>query len=285
MAERIFIEARSVAEALREAGKKLSKTSDTARLDAELLMAHVLDVSRSELLLRRMRSVPPKGFAELIERRALHEPVAYIIGHQEFYGLELAVNRDVLIPRGDSEVIVNAALEACPNASLILDLGTGSGALLLAVLSERPAAQGVGIDSSSDALKVASDNAASLGFAERTLFLERNWTREGWATGLGPFDLILANPPYVEFDADLSRDVRDYEPATALFAGDDGLDDYRILVPLLQGLLTETGIAVLEIGATQAEAVSALAKAAGFTVQLHRDLADRPRALLLARGL
>lgn len=282
MAERIFIAAKTISEAIREAAKKLGPTSDTARLDAELLMAHVLGVSRSELLLRRMRGVPPEGFAELIDRRAYYEPVAYITGTQEFYGLEFAVNRDVLIPRGDSETIVNAALKPRENPARILDCGTGSGALLLSVLSERLDAQGVGIDSSNDAIKVANGNAVSLGLADRAEFLVRNWNHPDWTQGLGPFDLILSNPPYVEIEADLDRDVRDHEPAAALFAGEDGLDDYRILIPQLPALLTKDGVAIVEIGHTQAGAVTALAEAAGFRARLHHDLADRPRALLLA---
>lgn len=316
MAERIFIEPRTIAEALREAARKLAATSDTERLDAELLMAHVLGLPRSEMLLRRMRSVPPDGYDALIARRAMHEPVAYITGTQEFYGLELAVTRDVLIPRGDSEALIETARKALadrPPAN-ILDLGTGSGALLLAAMSLWPDAKGMGVDCSSHALVVAIGNAETTGINKgldpaevakitkrlkasgvdiatsgfgaiptRARFIERDWRKPDWAEGLGPFDLILCNPPYVEFDADLSRDVRDFEPAGALFSGDEGLNDYRILVPQLAGLLTENGIAVLEIGATQDEAVTALARASGFTVQLHHDLASRPRALLLAR--
>jgi len=164
----------------------------------------------------------------------------------------------------------------------VLDCGTGTGALLLAVLHERPAAQGIGIDCSAAALAVAQGNAEALGLAPRVAMRLADWTQEGWAQDLGRFDLILSNPPYVEQEADLAPSVRDYEPAGALFAGVDGLDDYRRLIPQLPALLAPDGIAVLEIGYEQADAVAALAVAAGFAARLHRDLAGRPRALALS---
>jgi release factor glutamine methyltransferase len=259
----------------------LAATSDTARLDAEVLMAHALGVTRSELLLRHMADPVPARFAELVARRQLHEPVAYIVGEQEFFGHSLIVTPAVLIPRGDSEVLVDAALKAKPDARRVLDCGTGSGALLLAVLAGLPAAQGVGIDRSPDALTVATANAARLGLAERATLQARDWHQPGWSAGLSRFDLILANPPYVESGAELSPSVRDHEPAAALFAGPEGLDDYRVLVPQLPDLLASGGIALVEIGSTQAEAVSAIAAGAGFTVTLHRDLGGRARVLEL----
>ena len=296
----------TIAEALREAARQLAEKSDTARLDAELLMAHALAVSRSDMLLRHMQDAEPEGFAALIERRVRHEPVAYIVGHKEFYGLELEVTPDVLIPRQDSETLIEAAREAfadrAPNQ--ILDLGTGSGALLLAALTVWPDAEGLGLDSSLDALLVAIRNAqrhantpiafvgggpldlppqrTDRGFAR---FLQGDWRKRGWRKYLGRYDLILCNPPYVEDAAELGRDVREWEPSGALFAGPDGLDDYRILIPQLPKLLAEDGVAIFEIGATQAEAVSAIAANIGFTSELHRDLAGRPRALVLRLGL
>jgi release factor glutamine methyltransferase len=273
----------TVAEALRKATAALAESSDTARLDAELLMAEALGVSRSELLLRHMRELVPANFALLIERRLAHEPVAYILGRQEFHGLEFLVNANVLIPRGDSETIVDAALAARPGARRVLDCGTGSGALLLATLSELPEADGIGIDRSPGALAVAQANAERLGLADRVRMLPADWTTTGWADGLGQFDLILANPPYVEAEADLAHSVRGHEPAGALFAGPEGLDDYRVLIPQLPALLTPGGVIVLEIGATQAEAVSAIAAAENCDSRLHLDLAGRPRALELAQ--
>jgi len=275
----------TVAGALREAAALLAATSDTARLDAELLMAHALVVSRSDLLLRHMQDAAPTGFAALVERRAKHEPVAYILGQKEFFGREFLVAPGVLIPRMDSETTVAAALEACPMPGKVLDCGVGSGALLLTVLAERRGAEGVGVDRSTQALMIASANAAQLGLANRAQLLRRDWSERGWADELGPFDLILANPPYVEDDAPIAPDVRQWEPAGALFAGPDGLDDYRILVPQLPPLLADGGVAVLEIGAAQAEHVAEIAAACGFASELRRDLAGRPRALILRLGL
>ncbi len=273
----------NAAQAIRAAATKLDATSDTARLDAEVLMAHALGVSRSDMLLRHMTDQLPSGFTALIARRLTHEPIAYILGHQEFFGLDLVVTPAVLIPRGDSEVLVEAALAAKPDAARVLDCGTGSGALLLAVLNGMPKASGTGIERSPPALALAQQNAARLGLADRAAMLAADWTQPGWRGDLGQFDLILSNPPYVETEADLASSVRNHEPAEALFAGADGLDDYRVLIPQLPGLLAPGGVAVIEIGATQADAVTAFANGCGFSAVLHRDLGDRPRALELHR--
>ncbi len=277
--------ARTVGEAIRAATEQLGAQTDTARLDAELLMAEALDCTRSDMFLRRMRDPEPPGYAALVARRAAHEPVAYIRGYQELFGLGFRVTPAVLIPRGDSEVLVEAALAARPEARRVLDLGTGSGALLLAALSELPAARGVGIDRSVAALSVATGNARALGLAERAELRLGDWTLPGWDAGLGQFDLILANPPYVEDAADLDPSVRDHEPAQALFAGRDGLDDYRILIPRLPALLAPQGAALVEIGHRQAAAVTAIAAAAGLDARLHHDLGERPRALELTISL
>ena len=277
----------TVAVALRDAAVALAAASDTARLDAELLMAHALGVSRSDLLLRHMAGAVPEGFASLLARRRRSEPVAYILGEQEFFGLPFRVTPDVLIPRGDSEVLVEAALAHAAAKALatprVLDCGTGSGCLLLAVLHSLPGAVGVGVDRSAPALAIAADNARSLGLADRARMVLADWHEAGWARDLGaPFDLILANPPYVEADAPLDAGVRDHEPAGALFAGPDGLDDYRTLIPQLPALLAPTGLALVEIGATQAGAVAQIAKQSGLVSHLHRDLAGRARVLALA---
>ena len=271
----------NVAEAIREAARRLAATSDTARLDAELLMAHALGCSRSDLLLRHTHGSVPDAFAALVDRRGAREPIAYILGTQEFYGLDFTVSPAVLIPRGDSETIVRAALAAAPDARRVLDLGTGSGALLLAVLHELPGASGVGVDASLAALEVARANMQSLGLESRVEMLPGDWTEAGWDAGLGRFDLILANPPYVEDDADLDADVREFEPASALFSGPAGLDDYREIIPQLPQLLTECGLAMLEIGASQASAVIEIAREHGFTATAHQDLGGRDRALEL----
>lgn len=278
--------ARTVAEAIRAATELLGSRTDSARLDAELLMAEALDVSRSDLFLRHMRDPEPAGFAELVARRAAHEPVAYIRGYQEFFGLPFMVSPAVLIPRGDSETLVEAALAARPDAKRVLDCGTGSGALLLAVLNELPQASGIGIDRSEPAVAVARANATRLGLGERARVIQADWSEPGWSLEIGgPFDLILANPPYVETDAPLDRTVRDYEPAGALFAGIDGLDDYRVLVPQLPRLLAEGGVALVEIGHTQADAVTAIADGVGLTARLHHDLAGRARVLEFKKAL
>ncbi len=275
----------TVADAIRAATIELGQGTDTARLDAELLMAEALDCTRSEMFLRRMQDPAPGEYAKLIARRAAHEPVAYIRGYQEFFGLGFRVTSDVLIPRGDSEVLVEAALLARPDARRVLDLGTGSGALLLALLSELPEAEGLGIDRSVAALSVATGNARALGLADRAQLHLGDWTQPGWSDGLGTFDLILANPPYVEDTAELPASVRAFEPAQALFAGPDGLADYRVLLPQLPGLLAPAGIAMVEIGSSQAEAVTALAAQSGLVAALHQDLGGRPRALELKNSL
>jgi release factor glutamine methyltransferase len=271
----------TVAEALREAAARLAATSDTARLDVELLMAHALGVSRSDLLLGHMQDAVPGSFAGLAERRAAHEPVAYILGRKEFYGRDFLVAPGVLIPRMDSETTVMAALDAVPAPARVLDCGVGSGALLLTVLAERRQAEGVGVDRSTQALMIASANATQLGLERRARLERRDWSEPGWTDGLGRFDLVLANPPYVEDDAPIAPDVRQWEPEGALFAGPEGLDDYRVLIPQLPGLLAPDGAAVLEIGAAQDRQVAEIAAACGFAGELHRDLAGRPRALVL----
>ena len=271
----------NVADAVRAAAERLAVTSDTARLDAELLMAHTLGVSRSDMLLRHMRVSEPAGFEGLVARRAAREPVAHIVGHQEFFGLDFTVTPDTLIPRGDSETIVQAALDTARPDARVLDMGTGSGALLLAFLDRRPGSSGIGIDACAAALDVAANNCERLGLAGRARFLEASWLEDGWSNDLGRFDLVLCNPPYVEADAELEPDVRAYEPASALFAGPEGLDAYRAIVPQLGKLLLPDSAAVLEIGARQEEAVSAIARESGFSVKLECDLAGRPRALIL----
>lgn len=271
----------TVADALREATAQLG--TDWGRDEAEMLMAHALGVGRSEMLLRHMRDPSPETFLVMLERRLAHEPVAHIIGATEFYGRRFIVTPDVLIPRGDSEAVVAAALEACPDPRRVLDCGTGSGCLLLTILAERPGASGLGIDRSSTALAVAQGNASALGLSQRVELRQADWTRRGWAEGLDHFNLVIANPPYVEETANLDASVREFEPVGALFAGPDGLDDYRVLIPQLPALLAPDGIAVVEIGWRQAEAVAAISREAGLSATLRRDLADRPRALVLTQ--
>lgn len=275
----------TINDALRSAAQLLDDVSDTARLDSELLMAEALGVTRSDLLLHHMQDAPPLAFTQLLSRRQKHEPIAYILGHQEFYGRDYLVTSEVLIPRADSETVVAAALEKCPSPMRVLDCGIGSGALLLTVLAECAGAEGVGVDRSLGALAVAAANAARLGLGERSHMLHRDWTQPDWRQDLGRFDVILANPPYVETDANLSHSVRGYEPASALFAGHEGLDDYRVLLPQLPELLASGGTVVVEIGASQSAAVKQIAEVIGFSVEIRTDLAGRTRALVLQLGL
>lgn len=251
---------------------------DSPRLDAELLAAHLIGADRGELLLRRLDDdIDATAYEALVARRLAGEPVAYIAGHREFWSLDFRVTPDVLIPRPDSETLVAAALAAAGPAPRVLDLGTGSGCLLLAVLHERPAGWGIGIDRSLAAARVAKDNAARLGLATRTAFLVGDWA----AAIDARFDLVLANPPYIGTTEALDLEVADFEPASALFAGGDGLDDYRRIVPVLADLLAPGGSAHLEIGHAQYDFVRAMAEDAGLVPELHRDLAGRPRCVSL----
>ena len=268
----------TVAQALADAAHRLASVSGTPRLDAELLMAHALGVTRERLLLGRRDGAAPSAFESLVERRHAHEPVAYITGHREFWTIDLAVGPGVLIPRPDSETLIEAAIAhwGPGGPRRILDLGTGSGALLLAALAEWPEAVGVGVDLSDQALEVARANAERLGMAGRAMIARGSWD----AASGGSYDLILCNPPYVAESEPLPPDVADYEPATALYAGPDGLDEYRRIAPALR--LPAGGIACVEIGASQASAVCALFGAAGFQTQVKRDLAGHDRCIVLS---
>lgn len=250
--------------------------SETPRLDAELLLAHALGLTRERLLLTLADQLAPPTFAALVERRAAHEPVAYITGTRAFWTIDLDVAPGVLIPRADSETLIEAAVDHFAGTAgprRVLDLGTGSGALLLAALDQWPDATGVGIDASPRALEIASRNAARIA-PDRAVMIAGGWDGTGEA-----YDLVLCNPPYIENGAALPPEVSRYEPSSALYAGADGLDDYRHLAPLLRAQIAPGGAACIEIGATQAAAVSALFAAAGLHVAGKRDLAGRDRCL------
>ncbi len=264
---------------LAEAARRLGAVSDTALLDAELLLGHAFGIDREQLLLNPPAEVAAQ-FDKLLERRLAGEPIAYITGRRAFWTIELEVTPDVLIPRPDSETLLDAAVEHFRGRSgpkRVLDLGTGSGALLLAALDQWREATGVGVDSSKAALTIAGRNAARLGIADRAEF------RLGdWADGIDQrFDLILCNPPYVADSAPLGPGVAEHEPHEALFAGDDGLDALRALAPQFPRLLEPGGLAAVEIGYDQAGPAAALLARDGLTSRLARDLAGRPRALLL----
>ena len=239
------------------------------------LLAAISDTPELDLRLLREAARDEAQLSEFIARRLNHEPVAYITGTRGFWTIDLDVTPAVLIPRPDSETLIEAAVayfgDAAPKR--ILDLGTGSGALLLAALDEWRNATGVGVDASEAALAVARGNAERIapGRAEMRI--------GDWTDGIDEvFDLVLCNPPYVETDADLARQVRDWEPARALFAGADGLDDYKRLAPQLARVTG--GIACIEIGYTQALAVTALLENEGFAVICRKDYGGRDRCLV-----
>lgn len=269
-----------VTRALADAARKLRDVSDTARLDAEILLADAFGMDRDRLLLSPPDRPVPARFDQMIERRAAGEPVAYITGRRAFWNIELHVGPGVLIPRPDSEVLIASAIEhfeGTAGPKRILDLGTGPGTLLLAALDIWPKTTGLGIDLSRRALSYAAANSRRLGFDERAELRIGNWAEGVEET----FDLLLCNPPYVARDADTGPGVVEHEPAEALFAGEDGLDDYRILSGQIPRLIAPGGLGAIEIGWDQAEAVTQLLARDGLKARTVKDLAGRDRALLL----
>ena len=270
----------AISRALSRATEQLGKVSDTPRLDAEVLMSAALGITRDRLLLSNPNGQAPDAFYEFIERRAKGEPVAYITGQRAFWTIDLAVGPGALVPRPDSETLIIAAVEYFAGSTgpeRILDLGTGPGTLLLAALDEWPKAIGLGIDSSETALYYAKRNADRLGMADRAAFRQGNW-----AEGIeAPFDLVLCNPPYVAVGAETGPGVAEHEPAEALYAGQEGLDDYRRLAPQIGGLLAPGGLAAIEIGFDQAKSAAALFEAEGLNPSVAYDLGNRARALLI----
>ena len=256
------------------------------RLEARVLLGRALDTGREALLGYPERSITPaqrEALEAAVERRRAREPTAYILGEREFWSLGFLVGRDTLIPRPDSETVVEAALAAVADrtaALSVLDLGTGSGCLLLALLSELPGARGVGVDVSAGALKVARANAARLGCAERAHFLCGDW---GGALG-GRWDLIVANPPYLdgaEIDA-LAPEIAAFEPRVALCGGAGALACYRALAPDVARLLAPRGAAVLEVGAGHAATVAAVLADHGLAeAGRRRDLAGIERCVVV----
>ena len=269
-----------IARALADAARKLEPSSDTPRLDAELLMAEAFHIDRDKLILSPPDRAVPQRFWAMVERRAAGEPVAYITGRRAFWNIDLHVGPGALVPRPDSEVLISSAIEhfaGSDGPGRILDLGTGPGTLLLAALDVWPDATGLGIDASRKTLSYAAANARRLGFETRARFITGDW-----AAGLAEtFDLVLCNPPYIADDAELGAGVREFEPDQALFAGSDGLDAYRALAPQLPRLLNRGGLAAVEIGFDQAAPAMALLASDGLSGTLADDLGGRPRALLL----
>ncbi|MCU0894815.1 MAG: peptide chain release factor N(5)-glutamine methyltransferase [Rhodospirillales bacterium] len=281
----------TVGELLRRATRTLQAGGiDLPALEARLLVGYALALSREALLAEPGRPVgvgEAQAVESLVARRREHEPLAYILGEREFWSLPFRVGPEVLIPRPDSETLVETALGRLGGSAdqpvRILDLGTGSGCLLLALLSERASAVGVGVDRSEPAVALARANAARLGVGARSAFVCADW---GAAFADGRFDLIVANPPYVDAEglARLEPTVRRFEPEGALSGGVDGLDAYRALAPQLSRLLSPAGFAVVEIGAGQRHPVAGVLAGAGLEVAaVGRDLAGHERCLVLRR--
>lgn len=268
----------NIRHALANAERRLAAIPGQPRQDAELLMAHALGTSIGAMHLR-LDAEAPAAFPALLQRRLAREPIAYITGRAGFWTIDLEVGPGVLIPRADSETLIEAAVEHFgPRAPAnILDLGTGPGTLLLAALDQWPPAHGLGIDASEAALAYARRNAQLLHLTDRAEF------RHGdWAQGLdNSFDLVLCNPPYIEANAPLDPDVADWEPAAALFAGADGLAAYRRLAPFMRRLLAPGGVACVEHGQGQAQAVAALFLPHRFTISSRADLRGIERCLVL----
>ena len=270
-----------IRQALADAERRLAGIPGHPLQDAELLMASALGVSTGEMKLRHLDDPTPAAFEDLLRRRLAREPVAYIVGHSGFWTIELEVGPGALIPRADSETLIEAAVDHFRGRapSNIIDLGTGPGTLLLAALDQWPKARGLGVDRSDQALAYARRNSERLGLAGRS-----DWRLGDWAEGIeGAFDLVLCNPPYVERDAPLDRDVVEWEPHGALFGGADGLDDYRRLAPQVGRLVAPGGVACIEIGQGQEEAVRELFASTAFTISSLKDLRGVTRCLVLRR--
>lgn len=272
---------RAIAARLRDAG------IESAELDARVLLAHALGLEASKLIAASDEPIPAtsvEGIEQLVRRRLAREPVARILGYREFWSRDFRLGPDTLAPRPESETVVEAALTAFSDRDAelhVLDLGVGSGALLAAILLERPRAIGVGIDRSAAALAVAWANLAALGLSARATLLCGDWTAPVGAR----FDLVVANPPYIPTAglAQLTLEVREHDPIFALDGGPDGLAAYRAIVADLSRVLTPRGVAVLELGQGQEAAVVALANARGLVAsgEAKRDLSGLSRALVL----
>ena len=275
--------------AIANAAQRLAAAGiDNPRLDARLLLAHILGISSSDLILSTT-NIPPEALAKFesaIARRTNREPLAYITGEKEFWSLPFAVGPGVLIPRPETETIIEEAQKLFPQKNTplrILDLGTGSGILLLTLLHLYPNARGTGVDASPDALHWAKKNAASLGLESRAALEQRNWDEGIEQT----FDLIVSNPPYIARDAlaQLESELS-FEPRAALDGGPDGLDAYRVLAPILLRRAAPGGAILLEIGADQGASVPAILEAAGLLIgHVANDLAGHPRVVVAKKAL
>jgi len=268
----------TIESALTEAARKVAQISESPRLDAEAMLAWILGVPRSYLFANpgeELRGQPASDFSDVVSRREKGEPIAYITGSKEFWSLQLNVSKDTLVPRPETETLVELAIrqipEDCPYR--VLDLGTGSGAIAVAIASERPEIEIVATDSSREALRVAKENA-SLQELQNISFLPGNWTEP---VNDQIFDLVVSNPPYV-CDGDPALDALRYEPRAALAAGPDGMDAIRQIVIDCKNLITADGTLMLEHGADQQDAVQVVLQENGWTdIACYKDLAGHPR--------
>ena len=262
---------------------------DAPRREARLLMQHALSLAPETLLAEDglpLDKTEAARLTALVARRAAREPVAYLTGHREFWSLEFAVDRSALVPRPATETVVEAVLahaESLPPRSRLLDLGTGAGCLLVALLSELPGAVGFGIDISAAAVSLARTNAKHHGLGGRASFIVADW-----GAPLGErFDVVVSNPPYVASKAlaSLAPEIVRYEPQTALAGGEDGYACYRQIAPQIARLLAPGGLAAIEVGAEMADEVASLFAAAGLAeTGRHRDLSGIERCVLFAHG-
>lgn len=253
---------------------------DNARFEARLLLAQASGLTIEQLVARGTDEVPPavvETARSLAARRVRREPMAYILGEREFWGLPFKVSPAVLVPRPDSETLIEAVLSLMPDrtrAWRILDLGLGSGCLLLTLLREYPRAQGVGLEASADALGIAQENAQALGVADRARLIASDWRQPGWVEALlevvgGPFDLVVSNPPYIASAAvaKLMPEVSSFEPRLALDGGADGFDAYHALIAAGPRLVTAGGFMAIEVGEGQAPEIARLFAASGLRPQ------------------
>jgi release factor glutamine methyltransferase len=271
----------TLAQVLADGAQRLAVSGvDSARLDARVLLAHALNKPPGEIFGQGdVTKEDIARFDALIARRAAREPVAYIIGCKEFWSLDFEVGPGVLVPRPETETLVEQALLEFPDRAARLDaidFGTGSGCILLSVLNEYPDAKGIGIERSSTTIAYARRNAARL--APRCELIESDWS----LAPFGPFDAIFSNPPYLaQNELAVAAPELLTEPEAALVAGADGLDAYRALSPLIAARLKPNGRAFLEIGATQAGAVAAILAAEGLeTLRVAHDLSGHPRCIV-----
>ncbi|MGE0256778.1 MAG: peptide chain release factor N(5)-glutamine methyltransferase [Alphaproteobacteria bacterium] len=279
----------TVAAALADATTRLAAAGvEDARREARLLLAAVLTGGMTAVVAGARRALTEgetHDYTHFVDRRAAREPAAHLFGRAAFWTLDLAVDARVLVPRADSETLVEALLEVRPQGKAgaglrVLDLGTGSGCLALALAAEWPGARVDAVDASDDALDVARANVARLGLGGRVACHRGNWG----ADIVGSYDVIVANPPYIASAeiAGLAPEVARFEPRTALDGGLDGLDGYRALMPDVARLLASGGVAALEVGAGQATGVESVAKAAGLApAGRRRDLGGHERCVLL----